>query len=93
MVTGPASFYDEHVLPRCVDLCCANAGMVRWRGKALDGLAGTVVEIGSGSGANVELLPDEVTRLYAVEPSALARRRAAAHIDAAVTRRGSFTYR
>ena len=89
MVTGPASFYDERVLPRCVDAFCANPGMVDWRRRALDGLSGTVVEIGSGSGANVELLPDEVTRLYAVEPSALARRRAEGHIDAAVTRRGS----
>ncbi len=88
MATGPASFYDERVLPRCVDVMCANQGMVRWRRRAIEGLTGTVVEVGFGSGANVELLPDHVTRVYAVEPSSLARRRAAPHIDAAVTRRG-----
>jgi len=88
MATGPVSFYDERVLPRCVDLMCANPGMEKWRRRAVEGLSGTVVEIGFGSGANVELLPDDVTRVYAVEPSGLARRRSAEHIRVATERRG-----
>ncbi len=88
MATGPASFYDERVLPRCVDLMCASPGMDKWRRRAVDGLSGTVVELGFGSGANVELYPDEVHRVFAVEPSALARRRSERHIDAAARRRG-----
>src|SRR5690606_8984319 len=43
-------------------------------------LAGTVVEIGFGSGRNVALYPAEVTRVYAVEPSPGARRLAAPRI-------------
>jgi SAM-dependent methyltransferase len=48
--------------------------MERWRRRALEGLEGTVIEIGSGSGLNLALYPDAVDRVYAVEPSEVARR-------------------
>lgn len=67
--------YTEHVLPRLVDVTCGGASMDRWRRRVVEGLAGTVVEVGFGSGANLAHLPEQVTHLYAVEPSALARRR------------------
>lgn len=44
------------------------------------GLAGTVVELGFGSGSNVGLYPDDVAEVLAVEPSGVARRRAAARV-------------
>jgi ubiquinone/menaquinone biosynthesis C-methylase UbiE len=51
------------------------------RRPALEGLAGTVVELGFGSGPNVGLYPPAVDRVLAVEPSegarALARKRMA----------------
>ena len=51
------------------------------RRPALEGLTGTVVELGFGSGPNVGLYPDAVDRVLAVEPSegarALARKRMA----------------
>ena len=56
--------------------------MERWRRQAAEGLTGTVLELGFGSGLNVGLYPDEVTEVLAVEPSELARARAAARIAA-----------
>lgn len=67
--------YGEQVLPRLVELTCGGSGMERWRRRAVDGLQGTVVEIGFGSGLNLPVYPDEVTRVLAVEPSPIARRR------------------
>ncbi len=37
-----------------------------------EGLSGTIVEIGFGSGLNVPLYPTKLERVYAVEPSAVA---------------------
>lgn len=68
-------FYGEQVLPRLVDLTCGGSGMERWRRRAVEGLSGTVLEVGFGSGANLPVMPGEVTHLYAVEPSEVARRR------------------
>lgn len=78
-------FYDRRVLPRLVELTCGNASMDRPRSRAVDGLAGRVVEIGFGSGFNVPLYPAEVTEVLAVEPSELARERAAERISASST--------
>ncbi len=47
--------------------------MVPIRRPVMDGLAGTVLEIGFGSGSNVGLYPPAVTRVLAVEPSMRAR--------------------
>ena len=75
------SWYGEHVLPRIVDLACGGARMEPVRRPALEGLEGTVVELGFGSGPNVPLYPSAVERVLAVEPSegarAIARRRMA----------------
>ncbi|MFM7069013.1 MAG: class I SAM-dependent methyltransferase [Actinomycetes bacterium] len=76
------SWYDDHVLPRVVDAACGGAGMERLRLRATEGLAGTVLEVGFGSGHNISLYPTAVTEVLAVEPSALARRRAQSRIDA-----------
>jgi SAM-dependent methyltransferase len=66
--------YEQRFLPHLVDKTCGGADMERWRRRATEGLAGVVVEIGFGSGLNVPVYPAEVTRVYAVEPSATARR-------------------
>lgn len=79
------SWYTERVLPHVVECTCAGKRMVPVRRPALEGLRGTVVELGFGSGANVGLYPPEVDRVLAVEPSMRARRmagtRLAAHPD------------
>jgi ubiquinone/menaquinone biosynthesis C-methylase UbiE len=64
--------YREFVLPRLIDRLCGSRAMVRWRERVTEGLVGQVVEIGFGSGLNLEFLPPEVTGVFAVEPSATA---------------------
>jgi ubiquinone/menaquinone biosynthesis C-methylase UbiE len=75
-------FYGEQVLPRLIDKMCGTGDMTGWRRRAVAGLQGTVVEIGFGSGLNVEHYPDAVERVLAVEPSAVARRLAGPRIAA-----------
>ena len=67
-------FYREHILPRAVDRACGTKDLKRWRAKVTEGLSGTLVEIGFGSGLNVPVYPAEVTEVYAVEPAMTARR-------------------
>ena len=74
-------FYRERVLPRLVDRACGARGMRRWRADVTAGLTGRVVEIGFGSGLNVELYPPEVREVLAIEPAALARRLATKRVD------------
>ncbi len=53
---------------------------------AVDGLHGTVVEIGFGSGLNVPLYPREVTTVYAVDPSLVGRKLSAERVAASPVR-------
>lgn len=79
---GPMGLYRERVLPHVVELTCGGPGFERWRARATEGLAGSVVEIGFGSGLNVAVYPDAVTEVYAVEPAAEARRMATERVAA-----------
>lgn len=65
-------FYRSQVLPRLVDRALGTPDMGSWRAEAVAGLHGRVVEIGFGSGLNVEHYPAEVVAVLAVEPAALA---------------------
>jgi ubiquinone/menaquinone biosynthesis C-methylase UbiE len=49
-------------------------GMAEHRRRALDGLAGTVIEIGAANGLNFAHYPAEVTSVLAVEPEPYLRR-------------------
>ncbi|MDA8291201.1 MAG: class I SAM-dependent methyltransferase [Actinomycetota bacterium] len=77
------ALYRERVLPHLVDLACGSPALGRWRAEVAAGLAGTVVEVGFGSGLNLGHYPPEVARILAVEPAATARRIAARRIAAA----------
>jgi len=76
-------WYADHVLPRVFDWTLGTAGMGELRGPVLAGLAGTVVEVGFGSGPNLPYYPAAVERVLAVEPSTVSRRRAARRITSA----------
>jgi ubiquinone/menaquinone biosynthesis C-methylase UbiE len=75
-------FYGEQILPRATDLMLGNREFAKLRREACAGLHGAVIEIGFGSGLNVPCLPPAVTELWAVEPSATARRIAAKRVSA-----------
>ncbi len=70
------------MLPRLIDRACATSGMEEWRAQVAEGLTGRVVEIGFGSGLNVEHYPADIDVVLAVEPSPVARRLARRRIDA-----------
>ena len=83
--------YTERVLPRLIDKMCGSPGMVRWRERTTAGLEGQLVEIGFGTGLNLNHLPAAVTGVYAVEPSPVAMglaRRRTPDFDARVTHAG-----
>ena len=71
-----ARFYSRLVVP-----AISKHGGADLRRRNLEGLKGTVVEVGPGDGANFEHYPDEVERIVAVEPEPYLRERAAAHAD------------
>ena len=75
-------FYGEHVLPRITDKLLGNREFAKVRREECEGLHGDVIEIGFGSGLNVPCLPPEVTGVWAVEPSSVAVKLAAARIAA-----------
>jgi ubiquinone/menaquinone biosynthesis C-methylase UbiE len=74
--------WDEQILPRLTDKLLGNAQVRKLRGKAVTGLHGTVVEVGFGSGLNVPLYPAAVEKVYAIEPSTVAKRLASERVAA-----------
>jgi hypothetical protein len=70
--------WREQVVPRLTEVMLGNSEVRGHRRQVVTGLKGSVVEIGFGSGLNVPLYPVEVESVYAVDPSALAQRLAAA---------------
>ncbi|MGZ4680983.1 MAG: class I SAM-dependent methyltransferase [Acidimicrobiales bacterium] len=74
--------WEQQVVPRVIDKVLGNEQMAEVRVKSLGGLHGTVVEIGFGSGPNVPLYPEAVTRVLAIDPSGVARRLAEKRVAA-----------
>lgn len=76
------SFYENFILPWCIEFSCGMKALVPRREKVAAGLHGTVLEVGFGSGLNLPVLPAAVTRVLAVEPSQRARRLGRKRIEA-----------
>ena len=76
------SYYEQHILPRFVDAACGSKPMRPLRGRVCAGLSGEVIEIGFGSGLNIEFYPDSVKRVTAVDPSDLGWKLAAGRLAA-----------
>ncbi len=66
--------WEDHVLPRIVERACGTADVEELRPAVCAGLHGDVVELGFGSGRNVDHYPAAVRSVAAVEPSDLAWR-------------------
>jgi len=62
-------FYENWLLPRLLNMMCANKFNAPERQKVLAGVEGTVLEVGFGSGLNLPWYPPGVRRLVAVDPS------------------------
>jgi len=72
-------FYDDHVLPRVIDIALGRH-VDDLRRRVCADLHGDVLEVGFGTGPNIGFYPAAVTRVLGVEPSVGARRLAASAI-------------
>ena len=79
-------FYTDRVLPHLMHRAMAWEGLDPLRRRLCAGLAGGVVELGFGSGANVPFYPAAVGGVWAVEPSDTAWRLAAPAVEASPVR-------
>jgi ubiquinone/menaquinone biosynthesis C-methylase UbiE len=75
-------FYEDQVLPRVIDVALGNRESQKLRARAVAGLEGEVLEVGFGSGRNVPLYPEAVTRVLAVDPATVGRKLAADRVAA-----------
>jgi SAM-dependent methyltransferase len=86
------SWWNDQVVPRLVDLALGTGEVHSLRERVCRGLTGDVLEIGFGSGLNLEHLPSTVERVAAVEPSdvawEIARRKHVATAAVPVVRAG-----
>ncbi len=75
-------FYEDRVLPHLIEVALGGRQFRRVRARVAAGLGGDVLEVGFGSGRNLEHCPPAVRRMLAVEPSPggwrMARERVAA---------------
>lgn len=78
-------WYGRHVLPRIVDRVCGTGEVHKHRQLVCQGLDGEVLELGFGSGHNVQHYPPAVIRVAAVEPSDLAWRLAGRRVEEGAT--------
>jgi ubiquinone/menaquinone biosynthesis C-methylase UbiE len=69
--------YGEKILPRIVDKTCGTKEVGVWRTRAMEGLAGVVIEPGFGSGTSMPYYPEAVTKVYALDPAVIGREMAA----------------
>ncbi|MGH3412711.1 MAG: class I SAM-dependent methyltransferase [Marmoricola sp.] len=84
-------WWEEHVVPRVVDLSLRSEEVGRLREQVCAPLAGRVLELGFGSGLNLRWYPPAVSAVDAVEPSDVGWRLSEQHRDRArapVTRIG-----
>jgi len=70
------AFYSDRLLPHLVHWALRGGTFRRLRRECVQGLSGTVLEVGFGSGLNLPWYPREVEKLWFVEPSQEARRMA-----------------
>ena len=74
-------FYDRHILPRLLNAAMGTKPVTYQRRKIVPRAEGRVLEIGFGAGHNLPFYdPSKVTHLWALEPAAEMRERAAERV-------------
>src|SRR5712692_6337039 len=66
--------YQEQLLPRFQDVVMRTQRFRPVRARVCDGLEGTVVEVGFGTGLNAPYYPAAVKKVVAIEPSQVCMR-------------------
>lgn len=61
-------FYDQHILPRVLDLAMRNKEIAPFRERVLAQAEGRVLEVGAGSGLNLPLYTSRASEVIALEP-------------------------
>lgn len=80
--TGGVGFYGDQIVPRFTDLVMSRGELTPIRARVAASLDGDVLEVGFGSGLNVEHYPNAVTRVRAVDPATVGRKLAADRVAA-----------
>jgi ubiquinone/menaquinone biosynthesis C-methylase UbiE len=62
------SFYHHHIYPRLIDLALSNRAYRKPRARALAPARGRILEIGFGTGINLQYYPSTVQRIEAIDP-------------------------
>ena len=64
-------FYDKYILPRFLDTACGTKPVAKQREKVVPACEGRVLEIGMGTGLNLEFYdPSKVDMVFGLEPAA-----------------------
>jgi ubiquinone/menaquinone biosynthesis C-methylase UbiE len=78
------SFYDEQILPHVIHLACGTKPILNQRKKVVPQAEGRILEIGMGSGINIDYYnPAKVEKLWGLEPSVGMRKKAKSRVAAA----------
>ena len=76
------SFYENRILPHIIDKACSMGQVMKLRSQVVPRAKGRVLEVGMGSGINLEFYdPDRVEMVYGLEPSEGMRRKAQANLN------------
>jgi ubiquinone/menaquinone biosynthesis C-methylase UbiE len=77
------SFYEDRILPHIIDKACSVGQVMKLRSQVVPMARGIVLEIGMGSGINLQFYnPDKVDLVYGLEPSEGMRRKARNNLQA-----------
>jgi ubiquinone/menaquinone biosynthesis C-methylase UbiE len=74
-------FYENHILPRMIDITCSAGPILKQRAKVVPLAEGRVLEVGMGSAINIPFYdPERIEMVWGLEPSEGMRRKAAPRI-------------
>ncbi|WP_138436212.1 class I SAM-dependent methyltransferase [Marinobacter shengliensis] len=76
------SFYEDRVLPHIIDKACSMGQVMKLRSQIVPRARGRVLEVGMGSGINLEFYDQsQVEMVYGLEPSEGMRRKALPNLN------------